>query len=298
MEKRRSVWFYYARDSLAKVSDLGRDRLEIGQILMYFDKWRENYGDKYVRLVRGDEFVFIKQYSRFDKSYKCGLKRKMKKLDVVRFDLKVELTLDPKRFFTLKSEFDIIKKGWNRLHSWFKKRFGKHDCLCVLEIQKTGRPHLHILFVFYDRNTKRAFRSCSYEFWSGFNRDLYRVWGLGRVRTKRIYNRNNLKMVNYVLKYVNKTLDLSDKENKVFSALLFASNKRLFSISKGLQILVCSKKYVRKGFEYVFTVHKKDLLIYCRERGLVLKDYVYFKVCSLIDFWEFPELFGVSFSVV
>jgi len=291
--KRRSVWFYFARDSFAKISDLGRDNLELGKVLFYFDKWREDYRDKYVRLVKGDVFVFIKEFSRFDRGYKRKLKRKMEKLNFVRFDLKVELTLDPKRFFTLKDEFDVINRGWNRLRSWFLKCFGKFDFLRVLEVTKKGRPHLHVLFSFHEDFAKRKFQSRSYDFWSKFNRDLYRVWGLGRVRTKRIFNRNNLKIVAYVLKYVNKTLNWSDLKNKVFSALLFASNKRLFAISKNLQKLLLTKKNEKKGFEFAFSVSLGMLLAFCKERGIFLGDYLYLKI-QLRDLYEFPLLFGVD----
>jgi len=293
--KRRSVWFYLARDSLAKISDLGRDKLELGKILLYFDKWRENYRDKYVRLVKDDVFVFIKEFSRFDKGYKRKLKRKMEKLNFVRFDLKVELTLDPKRFFTLKDEFDAINRCWNRLRSWFLKCLGKFDFLRVLEVTKKGRPHLHVLFSFHEDFAKRKFQSHSYGFWSKFNRDLYRVWGLGRVRTKRVFNRNNLKIVGYVLKYVNKTLNWSDKRNKVFSALLFASNKRLFGLSEELQKEICSKKSERKGFEYFQSVHAELLFTFCKEKGIEIKAYMIIKA-KFEDYYEFPELFGVDFD--
>jgi ribosomal protein S27E len=59
--------------------------------------------------------------------------KKMKLLQYIDWDLKLELTLDPKRFMRLEDELAFIGKAWAKLRSWLLKSHGHSEFLCVLD---------------------------------------------------------------------------------------------------------------------------------------------------------------------
>jgi len=281
LKKRRSLWFFYANAVFRSIRDLGvleENRLRF--LEYYFERWRKDYRKKYVHLVRGDTHVFIKQYSRFDEDYRRFLRRKLRLLNFMLWDLKIELTVDPKKCMRYVDGFYLLQKGWNRLNSWLKRRFGDFEYFKVLEITKAGRPHFHVLISgikWIDQD------------------ELSRLWdsyGCGRVvYVKRVFRRNNLKMCAYVMKYVNKTLRNGDR---LFSAVLFASNKRLFSMSKGCQNIINVGKLPRmkKGFEFAGSVCESELIAFCNEKGIEIEAFMIIEA-ETVDYYEFPELFNV-----
>ena len=278
-EKRRSFWFYWSMDKLKRVVDLGLP-LDLSEIEFGFEKWIEQFKERYIHLSIGNKHVFIRCFNRFCKSYKKRLKRKLRLLDFVLWDIKIELTIDPKKFFRLYDEFVFINRAWNKLRSWLRKRYGDFEFLRVLEVTKKGRPHLHVLI----SGIKWINQGKLSEIWEKYG-------GGEVVYIKRVYNRNNVKVCRYVLKYVNKTLN---RENREFSALLFASNRRLFGLSKGLQNMINVGKngFKRKlGFVYEGLVYKGELEAFLSGKGLILMDYLFIEVKNE-DYYEFPELFG------
>lgn len=278
-KKRRSIYFFRAKEALKRISDLGQD-MNFGSVVLEFDRWRENYREKYVHLSKEEKHVFIKSFSRFDSDYRSVLRKKLRLLNFMVWDLKIELTIDPKKFFRVYDEFLFINKAWNKLRSWLHRRYGCFEYFKVLEITKAGRPHFHILI-------------------SGIKwipqKELSEIWdsyGGGKiVYVKRVSNRNNVKMSAYVLKYVNKTLRNTDK---VYCALLFASNRRLFSISSGCQNMINAGRppKVKKGFIYEGTVLKNDLVAFTDERNLELGYYLLVEA-ETRDYYDFPLVFGV-----
>jgi hypothetical protein len=293
--RRRSTWFYMARKQLSRTEDLGREELDTDILVTYFENWMEKYHDKFIRLQKDERWIFIRCINRFTEPYRNKLKKRARKLRKFRFDLKIELTLDPKKFFTLKDEFDFLPPAWNKLRSWFIKRYGKMEYLRILEIQKKGRPHLHILFSFYDDDSASYFKSFSREDkyhkrFMAFYNDLKAEWGKiggGHIWVKPV--KGNLKLVNYVLKYVNKTLDPSALKDRTYCALLFASNKRLFSISKGFQVFA-GKNQEKQGYEYMGTVEATYVRELCQGKGLMFCDYVATIVVTE-DYYEYATLF-------
>lgn len=275
-KKRRSIYFFRAKEALKDVVDLGLS-MNFDLVVLEFDRWRENYAQKYIHLSKKDKHVFIKSFSRFDPDYRRALQKKLKMLNFMLWDLKIELTIDPKKFFRLYDEFLFINKAWNKLRSWLYRRYGRFEYLKVLEITKAGRPHLHVLI----SGVKWIPQAELSDIWASY--------GCGKiVYVKRVSNRNNLKMGAYVLKYVNKTLRNSDK---VYSALLFASNRRLFSISRGCQNMInVGAKKIKKGFIYEGTVLRSDLIALTDERGLKLSYYVVIEA-ETKDYYEFPYIF-------
>mgnify|MGYP001470453527 CR=1 FL=1 len=281
-KKRRSLWFFLANSHFKRIRDLGfleTDRL--AALETYFDNWRAAYSQKYVHLEKGKKHVFIKQYSRFDDDYRQFLRRRFRLLNCVRWDLKIELTIDPKKCMRYSDGFFLLQKGFNRLNSWLRRRYGDFDYLKVLEIQKSGRPHFHVLI--------------SGVKWidHGELSDLWASYGCGEVvYLKRVDSVNQIRMSAYVLKYVNKTLK---SENKAFSAVLFASNKRLFSLSKGAQTManVGRVQKEKAGFVFSGSVFQCDLADFCDENGLELKAHLVVEA-EYSDYYEFPNVFGLG----
>ena len=277
----RSPHFYLARSLLGQIVDLGQ-KMDLSPVVREFDLWRESYISKYVHLCKPQEdlHLFIKQCSRFDEDYVVPLRKKLKRLDRILWDLKIELTIDPKKFISLYDEFPFINKAWNKLRSWIRRRYGDFEFFRILEVTRAGRPHLHILI-------------------SGIRwipqKELSEIWskyGGGKVvYIKRVWNQSNLKACNYVMKYVKKSLN---EKNKVYSALLFATNARLFGISRGCQSLIRGQKTsgikIKKGFRFLGSVFTIDLSEFCEKKGIRMTSFMLIKV-SPRDYWEFPSIF-------
>jgi len=281
VKRRRSSHYYFAKACLNTVEDLGKKELDLKALIFHFEKWLYVYDRKrFVKLNKGDEWIFIRMVNRFQKAYKRKLWPKLRKLVKIRWDLKIELTVDPKRFMTLGEQWNKITKWWNKLRSWMYKRYGAFQYLRILEATKKGRPHLHVLIW----GVKRIPHEELAEIW-----DKY---GGGFVFIRRI--RKSVNAVWYVLKYVNKSLR---RDNLLFGALLFASNRRLFSISNGLRAFVESKKTVHKSenekYEYVGSCAEVELLHFCNEKRIELRDFMFITV-EASDYYEFPSLFNAD----
>jgi hypothetical protein len=267
-----------AKDALSRVADCGREKLDLRLLITYFENWMENYlTGKFVKLVEdNDEYLFIRCVNRFMEDYKRVLWKKMKLLQYIDWDLKIDLTLDPKRFMRLEDELIFIGKAWAKLRAWLLKRHGHFEFLCVLEVQKSGRPHLHVLI-------------------SGIpyvaQSDLLEIWekyGGGYVWVRAI--NSDVNALWYVLKYVNKTILGKDK---VYASILFASNKRMFSMSQNLLTkLNIRRNYKSQGWRFEGTVEESDLKTFCKEEKIVFGDFVKVKVTFSL-MYEYPLLFDV-----
>ena len=216
---------------------------------------------KFVKLVRDDEYLFIHCVNRFMEDYKRVLWKKMKLLQYIDWDLKIDLPLDPKRFRLLEDELMFIGKAWAKLRAWLLKRYGRFEFLCVLEVQKSGRPHLHVLI-------------------SGIpyvsHSDLSEIWqkyGGGYVWVRSI--NSNVNALWYVLKYVNKTIL---GKNKIDLSILFASNKRMFSMSQNLLTkLNIRRNYKNQGWVFDGTVDEFNFRMFCQEERVVFDDFIRIK---------------------
>jgi len=177
----------------------------------------------------------------------------------------------------LKDEFIFINKGWATLRSWLQKRYGPFGFLKILEGQKTGLPHLHVLI-------------------QGFphvpNAELGEIWqkyGGGYVYVKQVAK--NLNAVNYVLKYVNKTIL---GKNPVYAALLFASNKRIFSMSQSLMRILNVKPHPREqGWKFAGVVKKHVVEQFCLEENIPYDNFIRVEVATEL-LYKYQVLFDVS----
>ena len=279
IKKRRSYWFYIARSTLKRVVDLGQKNLKLGGVIYCYVQWRSSQANKYIRLIRRDEILFIKQYCRFDPDYRSLLRKRMGMLDFMIWDLKIELTLDPKKFFNVWDEFRFMGKAWNKLRSWLYRRYGRFEYFWCREIHESGRPHLHILISGIHWISQAELS------------DVWQKYGGGhRVWVRRIQNRDSIKASRYAMKYLNKALDPKDPK---YPALLFASNTRMFGMSRGCQNMVNVFKVKKdpQGFEYAGSILKSSLEVYCRETGIKLVDIIKIKLMSYQQIRDFPEIF-------
>jgi hypothetical protein len=115
-------------------------------------------------------------------------------------------------------EFAFIDKAWAKTRAWLYTTYGHFEFVKVLEVQKTSRPHLHVLlsgiaYIPHDEG---------YAIWQKY--------GGGYVWIRPI--ESDIDAFSYVLKFVYKSVF---GEDKTYAALLFASNERMFSMSRGLR---------------------------------------------------------------
>jgi hypothetical protein len=259
------------------VADCGRKDLDLRLVMIHFENWMEKYHlGRFVRLSKEDEWVFIRCVNRFMEDYKRKLRKKLWPLRLVEWNLKLELTVDPSEFMRLIDEFAFIDRAWAKTRSWLYKRYGHFEFLRVLEVQKKGRPHLHALL-------------------SGISyiphEDLYAIWqkyGGGYVWVRPI--EKSIDAVSYVLKYVNKAIL---GEDKTYAALLFASNKRMFSMSHGLRdMLGVRNKMEKQGYVFEGTVGESEVKAFCVEENVVYDDFIRTKVTTEM-FYKYAQLFNV-----
>jgi hypothetical protein len=273
----RSYHYYLAKDALSWVADCGRKKLDLRLVLVHFENWMENYHlGRFVRLTKDNEYLFIRCVNRFLQDYKRKLRKKLWPLRFVNWDLKLELTVDPKKFMRLEDEMFFMDKGWAKLRYWLLKRYGRFEFLKILEVQKSGRPHFHILI-------------------SGIpyipHEDLSEVWqkyGGGYVWIRSV--RKDLDAVSYIMKYINKTIF---GDNKIYAALLFASNKRMFSMSQNLMSMLNIKRSAREqGWTFQGTVDESSVKAFCIEKEIEFEDFVRITVTTEM-LYEYPLLFDV-----
>jgi hypothetical protein len=273
--RKRSSHYYLAKAALSRVADCGREKLDLLPVVVHFDNWMYHYSmGRYIRLTKENDWLFIRCVNRFMPEYKRMLWKKMKFLQSIEWDLKIELTLDPKKFMRLEDELIFIDKAWSKLRSWLLKRYGHFEFLKVLEVQKSGRPHLHVLIqgVSYVPHEDLA------EIWHKYGGGYVWIRSLGK----------GVNAVWYVLKYVNKTIL---NEERVYAALLFASNKRMFSMSQKLMVMLDVKRDRKEqGWTFQGTVEESIVMDFCREENMIKNDII--KIDATIDrLHEYPLLF-------
>jgi hypothetical protein len=221
------------------------------------------------------------------KEYREMLKAKSGWLHFVRFTKFLSFTVDPNRFFHLHAEFEALNKGWHKIASWLRKRYGKFFYVRVLELQKSGRPHLHVLAVLPD--------------WIDYGK-MQELWDkkydIGiECKFKSIEQDKQVNGLSYILKYVSKTMtNLKDSTENVYSALLFASNKRLFSIGDArtaltVNPLLDNHHRASATWEFQGSVYASELKSSCREYEVAFGDFVQISTGDC-DLSSFGHLFG------
>ena len=147
-------------------------------------------------------------------------------------------------------EFVWICRQWCRFRAWALKKFGKFEFVKILEVTKKGRPHLHVLLQW-----KEGFKSLS-------NVVLASEWG-AFVNVRRVWQ--GFRAVSYVIKYFHKALESHKNFDLKYAALLFASNRRMFSVSRGL--FLNRVKRGPQGFVFDGVVRQSLLDSFLKESG-------------------------------
>jgi hypothetical protein len=280
----RSIYYENANREFCKIVDYGKDTFDFSFIEDQCRRWVVAYtSGKYIvlRHKTEDKWLLIRQFNRFQPAYKERLRERLKWLRFVRFQTLVSLTVDPKRFALLHHEYHFVKKGWAKLHRLLRKKYGAFFYVCVLEVTRKGRPHPHVLTTlpFIDVNELR-------EKWVKY----------GDGKQMRVdFLHNGYDAVGYVLKYVTKSLvNTAEGEADLSTALLFASNKRLFSMNdlRNRSMLDfhprTSETYEIKGFAPLVPVES-----FCRETRIDVQDFI---VVRLDDdtLALYSDIFGYS----
>lgn len=284
--RRRSLFYRYAREYfLYIIEDCKLDGDKFGDVVRCYREWLADRDNKYIELApinqENEKHLFIRVKHRFRPEYKKALRKKLKSLDVIKWDLAITYTIDPKKFegLSLNSEYQFEGYFWNKLIAWIKKRYGNVLFLRVAEITKKGRIHGHVLLKFVQCKRmpyipqKKLSAMCD-KYGGGAC-----VW-VEKVR--------NAKASDYVLKYLTKGLREGGNElQERNEAIFFATNKRFFSVSKELSKLLHGKKvekgevayrYVRMAEGYliarVLGAKNDELSDYIILEGAVLSDYL------------------------
>lgn len=294
----RSEHFRLAQNSLNSVHDEGGDYVpDLEVVCRHFENWLAKYHDSFVKLSRDDKVLFIRALNRFSVPYRRALRARMARMRDIDWSVKLEITLDPAAFMNLSNQFLYLPRLWNTISRWLSRTYGKFEFLRIIEITKKGRPHLHILLSFHDEKWQRYFRSMNRKdktmrfqgFYEEFKAVSMRNHG-GWVWVRPI--KGSLQLVNYVMKYVNKSISVysgASEDAIRYGALLFASNRRLFAVSKGLRVFSMPKKE-KQGYVYEGTVNGSELKAFCQENDVA---FGFMISCdpSAIDGYKFPALF-------
>jgi len=218
----------------------------------------------------------------FQQIYRERLKESLKWLHFVKFETSLTLTVDPKRFALLFHEYVFVGKGWRKLHNWLVHKYGKFFYILVLEVTKKGRPHLHILTTLPYMDIVAV-------------REKWVKYGGGQ--QMRIDNlHENFNAVGYVLKYVTKTITKSVEDTNVYSALLFASNKRLFSMNdmrnrSMLDFHHRASANSERRYEIEGSIPLGVVEALCREIGIEIEDFILIEPNNVV-LLLFPDVFG------
>jgi hypothetical protein len=103
---------------------------------------------------------------------------------------------------------EIMQKNFNKLMTNIRRVYGDVDYFRVTEKHKSGYPHFHVLFV-----------GLSIRPWS-FKKFIERLWrvkyGMGFIKAKVIYDFDH--GVNYLCKYLTKSMEAIKKHQRIFSS--------------------------------------------------------------------------------
>jgi len=285
--RRRSSWYELARDGLQCVSDYGNFKLsDIDNIVTYFDRWIEKYNSgKYCLLqhkVDFNDYLFIRGVTRFQAVYKRKLWAKLRHLENIKFEHHIVLEVNPHNHALFINEFAYMNRAWCKLRAWLYKSYGKFDFLKVVELHKSGRPHFHVLISGLSYIDYKKVESI----WSSKGK-----YGVGFSKRRSI--RSDFNALWYVLKYVNKCVVGSGKFDNVVASIYFATNRRLFSMSRGLLSNVGFKRKEKGEVVYNFVGSRGAVAVneFLVSKSLVSDGLYYHIVIDTKDLYEFPRLF-------
>lgn len=281
-----------ANEHVKKITDLNRlSKSDFEPIITYFKNWQgKYYSGKYAILQhkeKSNDFCFIRCMTRFQAIYKRKLWQKFEHLNHIKFQHHIILEVNPHNHVNYYNLFPYMARQWARLRAWLYKTYGAFDFIKIVEMHKKHRPHYHILIVgipYIDYKKIEELWKSGGKYNCGFS--------------KRIPVRNNFKALWYVLKYVNKSIVGHKNFNLNDSAIFFATNKRLFSLSRNLFGRIGIKQQAQNEAKYRFLGSKSASVVnnFVTDLGLNKDDLFYRITCESIYFYIYPYLFFIDDS--
>jgi len=214
-----------------------------------------NLADRYIRFNRGRKIVLnridqphggdklVLPYThRFHHSYLSKINKKLDKIRKSRIcGVHIVLTTDPKNFNDLAEACKNIKKAWNKLATYLRKKWGRIHYLCILELthETNYLPHLHVIVWgkhhWHRKNPLIPQKKLS---------DLWAKYGQGQVVFIRSFTVN---IAGYLMKYIRK-----QQKIQIYGAILWALGMRTFSISQNLNQIIKECKEKIGQYEFLF----------------------------------------------
>jgi hypothetical protein len=208
----------------------------------------DDIGDKMIILTNSDESKILKipYISRLSSKYAYRIKKRLKRVkeflnnnEIEDYAYMITLTLDPKRFFSIKYACIEISKSWNKLNTLLKK-YGLFGYFKVIEFQHdTHYPHIHAIILLKNRIEANWLR----DIWN-------KKYGMGifvniqKVQSRIIIKENKevlrLGAGNYIFKYLTKYGYEGNRINDN-NVMAWATQVRTYSISKSLLYLISCK---------------------------------------------------------
>jgi len=197
----------------------------------------------------GDKLV-LPYTHRFHHSYLSKINKKLDKIRKSRVSgVHIVLTTNPANFTNLIEATKNIKKSWNKLATYLRKKWGRLNYLCVCEMTHTTDflPHLHIIIWGKHHWSKKAPLIPQKKL-----SDLWQKYGQGQVVFIRSFTVN---IAGYLMKYIRK-----QQKDITYGALLWAMKCRTFSISQNLNEILKEEKTIMAYYRFLFTTFDKDLM--------------------------------------
>jgi len=205
-----------------------------------------------VRYYKRD-FYYFPVFNRFHRRY---VKRVIKRFEEAKFFAQersfVHIVLTVTHECSIYESIRLLRENWNKLRAFFKKRLGKnYPFISVIEPQKSGYPHLHVLLF----TEKFVIKQNELSEWCeshGLGRIVWikRYWAKGGFRKKPIF---------YLIKYLSKQykMDKWTLNELVFYACVWDLGAKTYTFSHNFGFKKNNKRF--KGWTVkLFT--KEELL--------------------------------------
>jgi len=154
------------------------------EVEAYAKRYMEDVTNKTLVLINHEhqKIKYLPYKTRFDDEYAKRIARKWKKIGYTE-GIFLTLTLNPNRFSSLHQAYTGMIEGWNKIVTAIRKRYPNFiGYVRVVEFQKSGNPHLHIMLFGVDFVPVEWIR----ELWENH-------YGLGtQINVKRITNDKGL----------------------------------------------------------------------------------------------------------
>jgi len=193
-------------------------------------KYKTRTTDKVIVLGNdlNEEIIKIPYFTRFSEDYEKMVKKKfIKEIEPILRTYKVfhflTITVDPKQHLSIGGAKDFIRKLENKIMTRLRKRFGDRIFyISVMEHQKNGYPHLHILI---------AGLSWIPNDWLRLTEEL-KDPHINIIKQEYLHNYNYKHAMNYILKYITKNINGNDTDSFIQKVIQWAEFSRSFSTSR------------------------------------------------------------------